>query len=410
MPDSSELATYARLLRLTPVRGASEVDASAAIQIPDTTSPVVLREPVVSRGWVTSFLVCVIAPTYLVAAYFWFLAIPRYESEARFILKTTSQTIALPQASNIVQSIGISRTNDDSYIVREFLESRDALESLTQRSDFRQIVDRGERDPFWRFPSWFTRDTNEGLYKYFRRIVSANFDSTTGVSVLRTQAFTAQDAQRLSMTLIEAAESLVNRLNKRARQDAISNAEAEADRQRERALAAQSAITSFRERERLIDPAQQTLAVLETIGKLGLEAANLSVQINEISSTSAKAPQLAPLRTRRAAIETQIAVERQKLAGDARSIAPRIAEYERLMLEREFAEKALFAAMAAVEMTRHDASRKQIYLERITTPSQPDYPTYPWRIVWTLTAAVIGYAIWRIWRILSMDALQHLQD
>ena len=95
--------------------------------------------------------------------------------------------------------------------------------------------------------------------------------------------------------------------------------------------------------------------------------------------------------------------------GDAQAIAPRIVEYERLMLEREFAEKALISAMAAVETARVEAMRQQVYLERVANPSQPDYPAYPWRVVWTLVVAVAGYMTWRMWRILSSDALRHLE-
>lgn len=404
MPDSSHLASYARLLRLTPVQEVQEIAPDIAPQIQAS-----LPTPLPKRG-IVSFLILAVLPTCVAMGYFWLVAAPRYESEARFILRSTSQTLAAPQVNSLVQSIGISRANDDGYVVREFLESRDALDILEKRADLRKAISRGGSDLFWRFPGLFASESNEGLYKYFKRIVSASFDSTTGVSTLRVQAFAPEEAYRLSSTLIEAAEELVNRLNNRARRDAVGNAESEADRLRQRALSAQSAITAFREREQLVDPAQLTLAVVEAIGKLGLEAANLSVQINELSSGSANAPQIAPLRGRRAAIEAQIVAERQRLAGDAKSIAPRIAEYERLMLERGFAEKALFSAMAAVEMARHEAARQQIYLERVAASSRPDYPAYPWRTVWCLVTMLIGFVVWRIWRILSADALEHVEQ
>jgi capsule polysaccharide export protein KpsE/RkpR len=51
--------------------------------------------------------------------------------------------------------------------------------------------------------------------------------------------------------------------------------------------------------------------------------------------------------------------------------------------------------------------RQQVYLERITNPSQPDYPAYPWRLLWILVVTVAGFLTWRMWRILSADALRH---
>ena len=264
-----------------------------------------------------------------------------------------------------------------------------------------------KRDPIWGFPNAFTSETEEGLFRHYRRMMSASFDNSTGVSTLKVQGFPPEDAQRIAASLLDAAEALVNRLNDRARRDTIALAEGEVDRMRQRTLAAQSALTAFRERERLVDPSQATLAVLETIAKLALEASQISVQMNELRQSSPNAPQITALRTRRAALEAQITIERQRLAGDAGAIAPRIAEYERLMLEREFAEKALMSAMTAMEMARVDALRQQVYLERVAAPGRPDYPTYPWKVVWCLVVLVGGYVTWRTWRILMADATRH---
>ena len=335
------------------------------------------------------------------------------------MLRMPGRTLANAALGNVLQNSGVSgamsgvtRSGDDGYVVQEFLESRDALAWAKQHAELKAAyaVPAARWDIFWSFPNPFEPKTEEGLFWHFQRMVSAVVDSTTGVNTLKVQAFTPADAQRIAISLLEAAEGLVNRLNERARQDTIALAEVEVERMRQRVVAAQAALTTFRERERLIDPSQGTLAVLETIGKLAQEAALVSVQIGELSKSSPDGPQIAPLRTRRAALEAQIALERQRLAGDAQSIAPRIVENERLMLEREFSEKALVFAMTAVETARVEAVRQQVYLERVTTPSQPDYPAYPWRVIWSLVVAVAGYMAWRMWRILSADALRHAES
>jgi capsular polysaccharide transport system permease protein len=313
------------------------------------------------------------------------------------------------QLPNILQAAGIARASDDGYIVREFLESRDAMETLENNANLKAAYAAGGHDFIWKFPNFFTSRTEEGLYWHYQRMMSADFDNTTGVSTLKMQAFTPEAAQRLAAALLESAESLVNRLNERARQDAIKLADAEVERMRVRALAAQAALTSFRERERLVDPSQVTLAVLETIARLSVEVATLSVQIGELEKTSRNSPQITPLRSRRSAIEAQIATERHRLAGDAQAIAPRIAEYERLMLEREFAAKALITAMTALETARVEAQRQQVYLEKVATPARPDYPAYPLRVVWCLVVLVAGYMTWRMWRILARDSLKHAE-
>lgn len=406
MPDTTEFASYARLLRLTPVSDVQLAPAIVPVETPATAAAP--RRGLKLKGAI-SFLLLVVLPTCLAVTYFAFFAADRYESEARFVLRSPGRTIAT-QLPNILQAAGIARASDDGYIVREFLESRDAMDVLEKQAGLKAAYAAGGHDFIWTFPNFFTSRTEEGLYRHYLRMMSADFDNTTGVSTLKMQAFAPEAAQGLAAALLESAEGLVNRLNERARRDAIKVADIEVERMRARALAAQSALTTFRERERLVDPSQVTLAVLETIARLSVEAATLSVQIGELEKTSRNSPQITPLRSRRSAIEAQIVTERHRLAGDAQAIAPRIAEYERLMLEREFAAKALLTAMTALETTRVEAQRQQVYLEKVATPARPDYPAHPRRIIWCGVILVVGYMMWRMWRILLKDALGHAKS
>lgn len=401
MADTTEFATYARLLRLTPV---SDVQAVQAIAGDDPTAPA--PQPKRKLAGIASFLLLVAMPTCLAALYFVFFAADRYRSEAQFVLRSPGRSISA-QLPDVLQATGISRASDDGYIVRAFLESRDALEALEKKAGLKEAYAAGRQDFVWKFPNFFSSITQEGLYWHYQRMMSTDFDTTTGVSTLKMQAFSPEAAQRLANALLKEAEGVVNRMNERAQRDAIDLASAEVERMKARALAAQGMLTAFRERERLIDPSQVTLAVLETIAKLSVEVASISVQIGELERTSRNSPQIAPLRSRRSALETQIGIEQNRLAGDARAIAPRIAEYEGLTLEQEFAAKALLRAMAALETARIEAQRQQVYLEKVTTPARPDYPAYPWRVVWCIVTFAAGYMTWRMWRILVQDGAAH---
>jgi capsular polysaccharide transport system permease protein len=413
MPDAAQFTSYAKLLRLTPVE---TVPLAPPVDTPSRAAEPAPAARLRSRGAV-SFALLVALPTLLATVYFGLLAADRYQSEAQFVLRMPGRSLANAAMGLALQnstggmagSMGVARSTDDGYLVQEFLESRDAMAWAEKDAALRAAYDAApaRHDLLWRFPNPFEPRGEEGLYRHFRRMVTASFDSTTGVNTLKVQAFSPQEAQRIATSLLGAAEGLVNRLNERARRDTVARAEAEVARLRGRIEAAQAALTAFREREQLIDPSQATLAVLETIGKLAQEAALVSVQIGELGKGSPSSPQIAPLRARRAALEGQIAQERQRLAGDAQSIAPRIVEYERLMLEREFAEKALVSAMTALETARVEAMAQQVYLERVTQPGAPDYPAQPWRILWILGVAVAGYMAWRMWRIVSEDTMAH---
>lgn len=408
MPDASNLAQYARLLRLTPVDGTPQ--PSATIE----KKAEVRQERKFFGHALGGLLLFVLLPTLIGIVYFGWIAADRYESEVRFVVRIPGTAGSAGMLANLMQkagegltTTGMVRGAEDSYIVSNYLESRDALAYLETHAAYRKMVETEAADFLWRFPNFFTANTQEGLYRHFRRLMSISFDSTTGVSTLRVEAFSPSDAQRLATALLKGAEALINRLNERARSDVIRFAEAEVERMRGRADDAQAKLTMFRESESLIDPTHSTLAVLEAIARLSEEVALVNVQLRELQSGSPAGPQIASLRNRQAALEAQIKAERQKLAGDALSIAPRIAQYERLMLEREFSHRALLAALTAVEMARLEATRQHVYIEQVAAPSLPDRAAYPWRVLWCLGILMFSYVIFRIGSLLVNDARRH---
>jgi capsular polysaccharide transport system permease protein len=215
---------------------------------------------------------------------------------------------------------------------------------------------------------------------------------------LRVQAFDPSDARRLAAELTDAGEALLNRLQTRARQDAIRVAAIEVERTRSLATAAQQALTSFRTRENMVDPTLLAQTVLNTITELSLHVVEASAQLDMLQHASGGSPQIAPLRSRVAALEAQIDRERATLAGSNLSYAPKIAEYERLTLLRDFAVRNFINALTALETARLEALHQRVYLERVVQPREADQPAYPHRVLCVLVVFGIGLLIYRILR------------
>jgi capsular polysaccharide transport system permease protein len=404
MADDANIQTYARLLKLTPVG-----DFSVAPRMPDSSRDW-FEEERSNRRQRSIFLICIVlVPSVLFAAYLWLIAADRYVSEARYVIRTSNSTN--PTSSDaMLQSVGLGRTSDDAYAVTEFMMSRDAVSFLVRNSRLRDAVGDPRGDFLWRFPNFFTPNNEEGLFRHYKRIVSAIYDPTSNVGTLRVEAFSPKAAQRIASGLLSAAETLVNRLNDRAHHDAIALAQSEVERAETRVSEAQARLTAYRIHESMIDPTHATVAGLEAIGKLSTDSAQLSMHLSELRRISPQSPQIATLQTRQAAIEKQIAIERRRLAGDRDSIATKIAEFERLSLEREFSDRVLSTALTALEVARMDAQRQQIYLERVAQPNLPDYPTYPYRILWTLTVLIASYMLFRIVDVIAADMRRHARD
>ena len=311
------------------------------------------------------FFFVVIVPTVLAAIYLFFIASPRYVSEASFIIREQSQHAELSGGlGGILQEVGIGSAQEQSSAVENYLASRDAIIDLERRVPLRAILARPGADALMRFPRPFQQGTNEELYKAYPRFVDVGHDSLTNVSTLKVTLFRPRDAQAVASALLVGGEALVNRLNERAERDAVADANREVAGAEAKVTADQLALTDFRNRAGLIDPSKTGSAELELLTKLTEELQSLQAERSGLAATAPQDPQLPGLDNRIRGYQHQIDAQNAKMAGEAGSLAPVIAQYEQLNDQKEFDDKILATDMAAVETTRQAAESKRLYLER----------------------------------------------
>ena len=151
------------------------------------------------------FLLIVVAPGLVCAAYFLLIAADRYESEVRFVVRSPTTSVS-NQLSSLVQGDSIVRSSDDAYIVKSFMLSRDAMDYLVQHASLLEAFERPEADLLWRYPPIWGSPTQERLFKQYERFVSVEYEHSSGVATLTVQAFRPEDAQRIADALVQRAE------------------------------------------------------------------------------------------------------------------------------------------------------------------------------------------------------------
>src|ERR1700761_2751602 len=90
-------------------------------------------------------------PTAIVAAYYLLLATPVFVSESKFVVRLSSPSSHSP-VGDMLQSSGITRSQDDTFSVSDFLLSRDALHQLNEREPLRGMFSSPQVDFLARFP------------------------------------------------------------------------------------------------------------------------------------------------------------------------------------------------------------------------------------------------------------------
>ena len=363
-----------------------------------------------SRNIPWIFLLVVVLPTALAAFYYLVIASPLYVSEARFVVRARGapQPAAL---GSLLSSVGVAvgSAQTDAFEVQAYMVSRDAVAELARTRDLRAVVSRPGSDFLMRFPRPFEGRSFETLFRNYQRFVTVGYDSQTGISKLTVRAFRAGDAHTLADSLLDGGEALVNRLNDRAMSDAVSQAERQVVESEARAAQAQTTLTAFRNRERLIDPNRSSLAGLDLIGKLETQLATMRAERAGLAAAAPESPQLPVLDRRIAAFEAQYEAERSRTAGETDSLAPKVGEYEQLMLQRDLSVKLLEISVANLESAKVEARRKQLYLERVVSPNLPDKAEEPRRLRMILTVLVSSLVAYGVISLFSAGLREHLQ-
>jgi BexC/CtrB/KpsE family polysaccharide export inner-membrane protein len=349
-----------------------------------------------------AFLLVVALPTLLTVFYYAVLAAPRYVSEAQFVVRAQGQQAPATGGLGLaLESVGLSTAATDAYIVHEYMTSRDGLAELNQRIDVERVLAKAPLDIVERYPRPFEGRSDEDLHQAFQRFLTVGYDSTNGISTLRVEAFSREDARAMAEGLLAGGEALVNALNARAERDAIAAAAGRREAALARLAEAQAAMTTFRTREGIVDPEVTVSESAQLTGTLVTTLAQLRAERAQIAAEAPQSPQLASLDNRIAAFERQLAAERARLTGQAGSLAAKVGTYQSLMLNQEIADRELAAATAALLSAQQAADRQKLYLERISGPSEPDRATEPKPFRGTLlvlaTMLLIYGLGWLIW-------------
>jgi capsular polysaccharide transport system permease protein len=348
-------------------------------------------------------------PTALTAIYYFLIAAPMYVSEAEFVVRSPSHP-QIGSLAGLLQGTGIAKAPDDVYSVNDFIQSRDAITALEKDIDLRGLFGRPEADYLARYPNLFYDRTGEEFYKYYQKRVSADYDTTTQMITVTVKAFTAQDAQKLASLLIQESEALVNRLNERAHDNAIRDAEKDVKLAEDHVVEAQQNMLGYRTREKLLDPGKSSGVIFETVAKLQGELVATQMQLAEIEHGSPDSPIKSELQTRISTLQQQVQNQKSKLTGSDGSMAPKIPEYEQLMLQQEFASKELASTMASLESARAEARRQQIYLDRVVEADLPDKSMYPKRLISVLIVFVSCFLAYSIGSLLLAGVREHTQE
>ncbi len=335
-----------------------------------------------------------IAPVSAAGWYLYTIAADQYASTVAFSVR--KEEVASPiEMFGGIADVATSGSSD-SDILYEFIRSQEMVEALDRRIGLSGLFARAMNDPVFAYdPS----GTIEDLLDYWGFMVRVTYDSATELIEVRALAFAPEDARLITTGIFEESVRLVEELSAIAQDDAIAFAEAEVERAIERLKGAREAMTGFRSRTQIVDPSadlQGQMGLLSTLEQQLAEALISADLLRE--STRTDDPRITQAELRVQVIEARIADERRKLGrdGEGEDYATRLAEYERLAVDREFAEQAYTAALAAYDQALAEARRKSRYLAAYIKPTLAQASEFPRKEVLLGLVAFFLTSLWAI--------------
>jgi capsular polysaccharide transport system permease protein len=354
------------------------------------------------------FALTVLVPTVCATVYYGLIASDTYISESRFLVRSPQKQVQTGGiVSELLQSTGFSRSQDDTYSVRDFILSRDALKELDDKLGVRKSYTSRRVDIFNRFPGLHWDDSFEALYVYYGKHVTVDYDPVSSISILTVRAFTANDAYKINRLLLEMSERLVNSLNDRSRQDLVRFAEDDVRVATERVHTASLDLFAFRSKQAVFEPDKQAALQLEGVAKIQEELITTEAQLAQLRKLSPNNPQIPGLDSRAETLRTAITSEALKVTSADGSLSARTPAFERLALESAIADKQLGTAVAELETARSEAARQQLYLERLVQPNLPDKAMQPRRIRSALTVFLLGLIVWGVLSLVLAAVREH---
>jgi capsular polysaccharide transport system permease protein len=361
---------------------------------------------------VGSLFAMVVLPTLLSGIYFFWIASDQYVVEARFAVRGNSDPSSSAEMMGMMSGAGSVGTIGDSYILQDFVASRDIINRIEKTIPLREMYQAPQADFFARYSG---DDTVEDFADYWRKMVVASFDHYTSIVVLTVRAFSPTDAKVIADAIVSECDGLINRITEKSRMDTVLFAQNQVGIMETRLKQARSALEQFRATSSTVDPGAKAAANEQLIANLDEQILRAQSQLAELTKfVAADSPQVQVLRSRIEVLKEQVA-DRKKLVGvdlgsapGADGIGNQVSTFRALQLEQDFAEKAYTSAMGSLESARANAMRNQRYLAAYVSSALPEQALLPQRGLDTLLTLVATLIFWGICALIYAAIRDHV--
>jgi capsular polysaccharide transport system permease protein len=329
----------------------------------------------------------VLLPFLIFSFYQLILASPRYESQAKLIVKEPNGMATLDPAMAIMSGFGVSSGNSDIELVKAFIYSTDMLSYIDQELSISEHFSSNEYDFFSRLSA---QSSNEDKLSFFQDRVLVEIDDQSQIISVFVQAFTPEFSHLISKTIVARAEWFINEIGHTLAKEQLKFVQQEHAIVEKRLQTVKTGLLSFQRRHDLLDPQAEGMALQQIAYQLEGQIAAKRTELRTLrSSMSENAPQVLNTAAQLKSMIQQLENERGRLTDQSSnknelpedeknlSVSEVVARFSDFKINLELALQAYTSSQVSLEKSRIEAYRQLKYLVIVESPTQPQEAKYP---------------------------------
>lgn len=360
-----------------------------------------------SKKWAQPWVLLLAVPFVLFAFYQLVWAAPRFESRAQLIIQQPDGMATMDPSMALLSGLGVGgNSTADTEIAKAYIHSEDMLNYLQTHNNLKEHYQNGG-DVFSRLSS----DASiEDLLKFYIDHTTVEIDEASGVIKILVQGFTPEFANTLTQAIVNRAEWYINSIGHQLADAQLQFIRLEHAKVEQRLRDAQKSTLAFQQKNNLLDPEAEGLALQQITYGLEGQIATKSAQLKGLRSTmTEKAPQVVILAAELNALKTQLELERDRLStqqgtnnnikNSGTSVSEVLAQFSDLKIELELALKGYTSSEVSLDKARIEAYRQLKYLVVVESATLPQDNKYPATLYNILLFAVLQLMLFGIGKI-----------
>lgn len=366
-----------------------------------------LKQPNIQKllPFLKSFKVVYLLMVFVIL-YYLLIAADRYVSSISVSVRSINNDIA--PVSGLASLVGINTgAREDVLFLKQYIHSLDMLNKLDKEIQIKSLYESQKKDIFFLLPS---SSSQESFLKFYQNRVKIVFDDASGLLQINVEGFSPQDAKTIAQAILKESELFVNEISRSAAREQMMFAEQELLKAKTRLQNAKNELLTFQSRYGVFDPLKQAEAKANLTTGIESKIAEKETQLTTMQTyLNENAPQIVMLKSEINALKKQLAKETSKIisSNNSKRLNNLAAKFQDLTIEAQFAQDAYTVALASVETTRIESSRKIKQLVIIQGASEPQSPEYPKKLYNIITIFAILSMVYGIIKLIVSIIEEH---